>query len=124
MAFFSQFARFGAVGVTALVVHWLSVVMIVPLGIPPLIANVIAFLIAFQVSYWGHRTWTFNVRHLPHRVTLPRFLLIACTAFAVNESLYFLLLTYTKMDYRVSLLIVLTGVVTTSFVLSKLWAFR
>lgn len=124
MAFLYQLARFGAVGVTALIVHWLSVVTIVPLGVPPLIANVIAFLIAFQVSYWGHRNWTFNVRHLPHRATLPRFILIGCAGFAVNESLYFLLLTYTKMDYRLSLLIVLTGVVTTSFVLSKLWAFR
>lgn len=124
MAFFLQLARFGAVGVSALVVHWLSVVTIVPFGVPPLLANVIAFVIAFQVSYWGHRNWTFNVRHLPHRVTLPRFLFIGCAGFAVNESLYFLLLTYTKMDYRLSLLIVLTAVVTTSFVLSKLWAFR
>lgn len=124
MAFFFQLARFGAVGLSALIVHWLSVVTIVPLGVPPLIANVMAFLVAFQVSYWGHRTWTFDVRHLPHRVTLPRFLLTACAAFAVNESLYFLLLTYTRMDYRLSLLIVLLGVVTTSYVLSKLWAFR
>jgi putative flippase GtrA len=119
-----QLARFGVVGIFALLMHWLTVVTLVPLGIAPLIANVIAFVVSFQVSYWGHRRWTFDAAHVPHRTALPRFLLIASLGFALNELLYFVFLRYTSLGYRVSLLIVLTIVPATTYTLSRRWGFR
>lgn len=119
-----QLARFGVVGVAALFIHWLTVISIVPLGISPLIANVIAFVVSFQVSYWGHRRWTFDASHVPHRTALPRFLLIASFGFALNELLYFVLLKYTMIGYRLSLLIVLSIVPVTTYLLSKRWGFQ
>ncbi|TDR82715.1 GtrA family protein [Paludibacterium purpuratum] len=120
-----QLFWFGVVGISALVVHYLTVtVVLTPLGLAPLIANVAAFLLAFQVSYWGHRQFTFGHSGTPHRQSLPRFFGVACLSFFVNEALYALLLRFTALDYRVSLLIVLFAVAALTFVLSKLWAFR
>lgn len=98
--------------------------LLVPLGLPPLAANVFAFLVAFQVSYWGHRQWTFTARDLRHRKTLPRFILVSASSFALNEALYFLLLRYTALDYRTALFIVLAVVSILTYLLSRQWAFK
>ncbi len=118
-----QLFWFGVVGVSAMAVHFAAVAgLLVPLGQSPLVANVGGFLIAFQVSYWGHRRLTFQA-DVAHRQAMPRFFAIACLSFAVNEAMYFVLLRYTPLDYRVALLIVLVLVAALTFVLSKLWAF-
>ena len=114
---------FGVVGISAMLTHFLLVVLLVPLGLKPLQANVIAYLLAFQVSYWGHRLKSFDAGHLPHRQTLPRFFTVASLSFLLNEGMYFLLLHYTPLDYRVALLIVLFAVALITFVLSRSWAF-
>ncbi|OWY39731.1 polysaccharide biosynthesis protein GtrA [Xenophilus sp. AP218F] len=119
-----QLFWFGVVGVSAMLLHFALVAwLLVPLGLPPLAANIVAFLCAFQLSYWGHRLQTFQARHIPHRQALPRFFGVSCLSFAVNEAMYFLLLRCTALDYRVALLIVLFSVAALTFVLSKLWAF-
>ncbi|RMC99137.1 GtrA family protein [Aquitalea palustris] len=115
---------FGVVGVSAMLAHFLLVAcLLVPAGLPPLLANIVAFLLAFQISYWGHRHKTFEAGHVPHRQALPRFFMVSCLSFALNEAMYFLLLHFTALDYRIALLIVLGSVAVFTFVLSKLWAF-
>lgn len=115
---------FGVVGLSALAAHYLLVsYLLVPFGLAPLVANVIAFLLAFQVSYWGHRRLTFRATGVAHRQALPRFFAVACLSFAVNEAMYFALLHYTPLDYRSALLIVLFAVAALTFLLGKLWAF-
>lgn len=116
---------FGLIGVSAMLAHFLLVsVLLVPLGMRPLVANVVAYLLAFQVSYWGHRVKTFEAGHLPHSQTLPRFFTVATLSFLLNEALYFLLLHFTTLDYRIALLIVLFTVAVVTFVLSRLWVFH
>lgn len=102
-------------------VHWLVVRLLVPAGIAPLLANVIGFSVAFNVSYFGHRNWTF-ASDSAHRTTFWRFLTVALTSFALNEALYSVLLQF--MNYDLALAIVLVAVSALTFVLSKLWAFR
>ena len=119
----SQLARFGVVGVGAMIVHWLVAVAIVPLGIPELIANVIGFGVAFNISYFGHHYWTF-ASTAETLTTFKRFLTVAITSFIVNECLYSLLLNFTTLDYKTALAIVLIAVAALTFVLSRLWAFR
>lgn len=116
---------FGVVGVSAMLLHFGAVAwVLVPLGIAPLLANVLGFLIAFQLSYWGHRLQTFRAAHIPHRQALPRFFGVACLSFLVNEAMYALLLRFTPLEYRAALLLVLVAVAVLTFALSKLWAFR
>lgn len=119
----AQLARFGVVGIAAMAVHWIVVAVIVPLGIVPLIANIIGFAVAFNVSYIGHRNWTF-ASEAGHATTLTRFLGVSITSFMLNEAMYSLLLRYTALDYRIALFIVLVAVAALTFVLSRYWAFR
>ncbi|WP_440028783.1 GtrA family protein [Chromobacterium amazonense] len=119
-----QLFWFGVVGVSAMLLHFALVTLaLVPLGVAPLVANVLGFLGAFQISYWGHRRFTFEAGHVPHRQALPRFFSVSCLSFCVNEALYFLLLRYAPLDYRASLAIVLFAVAVLTFALGKLWAF-
>lgn len=107
-----------------MLVHWLVVVVLVPLGLVPLLANVIGFLTAFLVSYSGHRHFTFCAATQPHRQVLPRFFIVACTSFCLNELMYFILLRYTVLGYSASLAIVLVSVAAFTFILSRQWAFQ
>ena len=118
-----QLARFGVVGITAMAVHWIAVTLLVPLGIAPLIANILAFAIAFNVSYVGHRNWTF-ASTANHATTFKRFFLVALASFVLNETLYYLLLSFTALDYRIALAMVLVAVAALTFVMSRYWAFR
>lgn len=112
------------VGVSALLTHWLIVVLLVPLaGLHPLLANVVAFLVAFNVSYFGHRHLTFQAGERSHRQTLPRFATVAASSFALNEAMYWGLLQFTPLRYDIAMLLVLGSVAVLTYVLGKFWAF-
>ncbi|MBI2706901.1 MAG: GtrA family protein [Proteobacteria bacterium] len=120
-----QLIRFGLIGLTALSVHLLSVMLFVKTcEIPPLGANVLGFLLAFQVSYWGHYKWTFTADHLPHKQASLRFFIIALSSFGINELMYAGLLQTTHLPYDLALLMVLIFISVSTFILSKFWAFR
>lgn len=119
-----ELLRFLVVGASAAAVHLLVVLLLVQLlSLQPLLANIAAFITAFQVSYFGHRLWTFAHTNTQHSQSLPRFILVALLGFFGNEFLYYLLLQYTALPYWLSLGIVLVLVAVMTFVLSKLWAF-
>lgn len=118
-----QLSRFIGVGITAMIVHWLVVRLLVPLGVPPLIANIFGFAVAFNVSYFGHRKLTFRAEELSHSRTLPRFATVALGSFAVNETLYALLLFLTPLSYDLALFIVLGSVAVLTYIFSRFWAF-
>src|SRR3990167_7826463 len=84
-----QLFRFGIVGLTAASIHFGAVVFLVQFfSLQPLIANVFAFAVSFQMGYWGHRLWTFHEATILHRVALPKLLLVQTAAFAANETLF------------------------------------
>ncbi|HQQ63624.1 MAG TPA: GtrA family protein [Pseudomonadales bacterium] len=119
-----ELLRFLVVGASAAAVHFVVVLLLVQwYALQPLLANIAAFITAFQVSYFGHRFWTFAHTDTQHSQSLPRFLLVAVLGFASNECLYYLLLQYTTLPYWLSLGMVLVLVAVMTFVLSKLWAF-
>ncbi|TVQ72137.1 MAG: GtrA family protein [Oceanospirillales bacterium] len=119
----AQVSRFALVGVTALMVHWLVVRLLVPLGLAPLIANVFGFIVAFNVSYFGHRKLTFKADNQQHSKTLPKFATVALGSFAVNELLYAILLIFTPLRYDIALFIVLGVVAVMTYLFSRFWAF-
>lgn len=115
---------FGVVGLTAMAVHLGSVVLLlVPLGVPPLLANVFGFLLAFQVSHAGHRRLTFRRGDVPAARSRGRFFLVALGSFALNEAMYAALLRYTALDYRIALAIVLVAVAVLTYLTARQWAF-
>lgn len=119
-----QLIRFGVVGVLAMCVHLACVWIFVQFGLPPLIANIIGFFIAFQVSYFGHARWTFNIADPNNRSNQLKFFSVALLGFLLNEAAYSVLLTVFYLNYFIALIIVLCSVAVITFVLSRLWAFR
>lgn len=119
-----QGLQFIAVGGAAAATHLLVAVLLVQgLAMAPLIANVLAFLVAFVVSYSGHAALTFAAHQTPTRRALPRYFLVACCSFALNEALYAIALHQLHWHYAWSLVAVLLLVAVVTFVAAKFWAF-
>lgn len=119
-----QLFRFGVVGTTAALIHFTVVVILVHgLFIAPLAANVFGYAVAFQMSYWGHRLWTFNGTVSTHREALPKLVIVQSLNFAANQTLFYFLLTL-HLPYQLALLITLAVLPMFTFVLNKLWVFR
>lgn len=120
-----QLAYFGIVGCSAALVNFLAVVLLVEfVDLHPLVANIFAFAMAFNVSYFGHRRWTFGeVKTQPHTSWL-RFLTVAVGSFLLNEGLYFVFLQALGLHYQLALVLVIVMVPPVTFVFSKFWAFR
>lgn len=120
---FMQICRFGIVGLVAAAIHFSIVVWLVQFSIlVPLAANIVGFAIAFQVSYWGHRWWTFAETDTMHSIALPKLLFVQLLNFAANETLFYFFLLL-QLPYMLALLIVLTVLPLFTFIASKWWVF-
>ncbi len=81
---FMRLFRFGVVGIGATVTHaailW---ALVESVSMRPSIATVIGFLVAFNVSYFGHYYFTFRSTE-PHRRALPGFAMTAVVGAVLN----------------------------------------
>jgi putative flippase GtrA len=120
----AQIIRFVIVGSLAALVHVSMVVLLVQLyDFLPLVANAGGFLVSVQVSYWGHRLWTFAATDVLHREAYPKLVMLQISNFCLNELLYFILLSL-QLPYLLALLIVMTVLPVFTFLASKFWIFR
>ncbi|ABE58602.1 GtrA family protein [Chromohalobacter israelensis] len=114
-------ARFGLVGIAATGVHLL--VAGVLLGTWPsmseFLANVVAFLAAFQVSLMGHRRVTFR-----RRGRAKRFFLVALAGFGLNNGVLGTLLATTPVQGFLAVAIATLTVPVLTYLASRFWAFR
>lgn len=119
-----QLARFTTTGAAAALTHYSIVMLLFKRNIALHYANLIAFLLAYWVSYFGHRIFTFKAQHISHRQTLPKFTLVAGLGFLFNESFLLLSNLYfsTPVSTLVCVAIVLTSIVT--FLLNRFFAFQ
>ncbi|MCW5590408.1 MAG: GtrA family protein [Legionellales bacterium] len=119
-----QIIQFGIVGSLAALIHLSVVILLVStFAIPPLFANLFAFIIAFNVSYFGHRWWTFNTAEHSLHQSLFKFFVVAALSFILNETLFYIFLYDFHLFYALALLLVLIIVPPLTFLLSKFWAF-
>jgi putative flippase GtrA len=119
-----QLLRFGIVGVFAAAIHFLIVVTLVQtFSYEPLIANIFAFFISFQASYFGHRRFTFTGTTALHVFAFPKLLMVQIFNFIANESLFYFFLSF-HLPYQVALILVLSILPLFTFVISKLWVFK
>lgn len=120
-----QLMRFGVVGLSAALVHFSIVVALVEWqNLQPMLANVVAFCVAFQVSYWGHRYWTFSNTQQRHTVAFPRLLLVSGATFLANESLFYIFMTQFHLPYIPALIFVLSVLPLAVFTMNKFWVFE
>ncbi len=117
---------FVLVGASAALTH-MAVFTLVLLLVPtlwPEIANVAGFLVAFLVSFVGHRRLSFQDVGTSVLQSFLRFAATAVAGFATNESVFILLFRLLGLPTWVALIsgIVVSAVQT--FVLSRFWAFK
>ena len=116
--------RFVAVGCVAAAVHFALVRLLVDgAQFAPLAANLPAWCIAFCVSYFGHRRWTFRAHDAPLARSMLRFAAVSLAGLALNEGAYAALLRFTPLRYDVALLMVLAAVALFTWWLGRHWAF-
>ena len=90
----------------------------------PEIANVAGFLVAFMVSFVGHRLLSFQDAGTSWMQSFWRFAATAVAGFVTNEAVFILLFRALALPTWVALIggIVLAALQT--FVLSRFWAFK
>jgi putative flippase GtrA len=118
-----ELTAFTLVGSAASGLNLLVVAGLVPLGVAPLLANVVGFLVSFAWGFVGHARWTFPAVDRPVAPALRRFAVLSVAGFALNELLYAAALSWTALDYRVALFAVITFLGLLKLVASKHWAF-
>jgi putative flippase GtrA len=118
-----ELATFTAVGTTAAAINLAVVAALVPLGLAPLVANVLGFVLSFVWGFFGHSRWTFPAEGRDVRVALRRFAVLSLLGFALNEAAYAGALEWTSLDYRLSLFLVIVTLATAKLLASKHWAF-
>lgn len=92
-------ARFVLVGGAATFVHAIMLAVFVELfGLRPTAGNLLAFLTAFFVSYFGHKRLTFR-SDAPHAKALPGFLVAALAGLFVNIGLFAVLTDVFSVNY-------------------------
>lgn len=116
--------RFALVGIAATLTHMLVVWMLIELtGLPSLLANLMAFLTAFVVSFTGHYHWSFQGAGNPGRA-MRRLFLISSSAFLVNTALLASLLKAGWVSASVAAVVAAAVVPMISFLASRFWGFK
>lgn len=109
----------------AAIVHYVCAVGLeVGTAMPPAYANIAGFLMAFPVSYLGHRKLSFGHQHSAHHQAFPRFFAVAGSGFIANQLLVIGALKFTRMPFWLVLAIVMVIIALCTFILSRYWAFK
>lgn len=115
-----QIVRFGIVGGAATATHMAVAAILLGVGVPwPVwVVNLVAFSIAFWVSFFGHRYFTFQSPGSP-----LRFLGAALAGLAVNNICLAAALWLTGNDL-LSIVLAAIAAPVAVFVISRLWVFN
>lgn len=114
---------FLVVGGTAALVH-LGVFALTQPHLVPELANASGFVVAFFVSFGGHRLLSFRDGNTTLGQSLQRFAVTALLGFAMNEGIFVLLLRGLGWPALLALLAALVAAAAQTFLLSRFWAFR
>ena len=116
--------RFGLSGAAATLTHVIVFVVLVEwFQMRPLFAAVPAFLSALSVSYGLNYRWTFSANG-PHRILLPKFLLVSVTGLLLNLLITYLVVDHWQLWYGFALLAIILIIPLSTYLLSKFWVFR
>ena len=117
-------ATFGGVGILATITHVvIGLSLTEAVGLAPFTANIVAFMTAFLVSYFGHKTYSFKSR-AKHAQAAPRFLAVAVLGLILNQLIVFICVNVLGWSYVVALALIVSLVPVVVYFLSRLWAFR
>lgn len=125
---FWQANRFALVGAAATAVHLLVVKIyfslvqtgaLTPVKYDEYMANSLAFMVAFSISYFGHRYFTFK-----QAGSIIRLFLVALTGFLINNIVLTGLLNFSAISGWLAVTISTLTVPIITFILAKAWVFK
>ncbi|MED7819906.1 MULTISPECIES: GtrA family protein [unclassified Francisella] len=120
-----QLSFFLIVGILAAATNFIIVWILVEANVfKPLVANFFAFLIAFNVSYFGHRFLTFSTTTKSHKKAASQFFINVMIGLVLNELIYYILLHLLKIQYLLALFITMGLVAIYTFIVSKFLIFK
>ena len=111
------------VGVAAALTH-AGVFALAQSHLWPEVANAVGFIVAFFVSFAGHRWLSFADTGTSLGTSLLRFGVTALGGFATNEIVFSVLLRGAGWPSRAALLAGMVAAAGQTFVLGRWWAFR
>ena len=117
-------SRFTLVGIIAACVH-ISIVwaLITQISIEALLANLVAFLTAFIISFTGQYLWTFRSNR-NWQSALIRFFLISLLAFALNNMALITLLDLGFMSDSLAAILSACVIPIITYLAGRFWAFK
>ncbi|MCI0723590.1 MAG: GtrA family protein [Acidobacteria bacterium] len=120
--------RFGLVGGLATATHvTIFMCLIAVKDTYPMLANLIAWIMAFVVSFLGHYNWTFREASVERGrsalQSMPRFLMVSLLGLALNSLVVALVIDVARWPYGAAAALMATLVPLVTFGASKLWAF-
>ena len=116
-------AWFLAVGGAAALTH-LAVFALAQHYLRPELANAAGFVVAFALSFGGHRRLSFKDGNTTLGQSFQRFAVTALVGFASNEAVFVLLLRVAGWSSLLALLAAMVAAAAQTFLLSRFWAFR
>lgn len=115
--------RFALSGGLATAVHVSVFVAVVEwLGVRAVVAAGAAFMVALLVSYGMNYHWTFSASG-PHRVMLPRFVMVAVLGLLMNLGITYAMVDMAGYWYGYALMLIVLIVPLMTFVFSQRWVF-
>ena len=114
---------FGSVGAVAALVH-MAVFEVLRHFFSPECANLGGFVIAFAVSYAGHRRLSFKDATTSTSQSLFRFAATSLSGFATNALSFMALVYVFQWAVWPALIVAMLLAAAQTFVLSRWWAFR
>ena len=116
-----------AAGLTHLIVYF-SLEWILPKVFPasniPEFYNFLAFCVAFSVSFWGHRNFSFKDTTTSVGESLGRFVGVSLAGFICNEILFSLLIRFFNWPSWLALPAGFAVAGAQTYLLSRYWAFH
>lgn len=116
--------RFIVVGCIATIVHisfaW---ALINYIQLSSLLANFIAYIMAFGISFTGNFYWTFCNSGNPYKA-LKRFFFISIIAFIVNSLVLMKLLSTSSLGAEIAIVAAAGIIPVITFIVSKLWIYK
>ena len=116
-------AKFGIVGLVATCMHLAVALWMISMGVQAILANFIAFLCAFSLSFLGHFKWTFNSRANCAQA-FTRFFFITLIAFIGNNAVLMGLIEKNIMSEKLAVSIAVLIIPVITFVSSRIWVFK
>lgn len=125
---FVQFMKFGMVGVSNTIISYGSYALLTYIGIPYVVANIIAFVVSVLNSFFWNNRYVFiktgSEKRNPWLTLAKTFLAYGSTGLVLSNLLLILLVEKCDVNKYLAPLLILFVTIPLNFVINKFWAFK